>query len=143
MNRSAFRKVFREFVILCRQLDLFGRELLAVDGTRIKAVNNAVAELADSGFGGEVKAAMEARAERLIEEGLANRDEEGTAFRRNLLTTLRRKELERIATSKLWRAEANGRRSDAGSRCYLLPATEAANVARSLLKRAASSRKGA
>jgi transposase len=39
-NRSAFRPVFREFVLLCRQLDLFGRELLAVDGTRIKAVNN-------------------------------------------------------------------------------------------------------
>lgn len=39
-NRAAFRLVFREFVLLCRQLDLFGRELLAVDGTRIKAVNN-------------------------------------------------------------------------------------------------------
>src|SRR6201997_3130289 len=39
-NRAAFKKVFREFVILCRRLDLFGRELLAVDGTRIKAVNN-------------------------------------------------------------------------------------------------------
>src|SRR6267142_2548145 len=39
-NRNAFRHVFREFVLLCRQLDLFGRELLAVDGTRIKAVNN-------------------------------------------------------------------------------------------------------
>ena len=31
-NRAAFRQVFREFVLLCRQLDLFGRELLAVDG---------------------------------------------------------------------------------------------------------------
>ena len=39
-NRSAFRSVFRQFVLLCRQLDLFGQELLAVDGTRIKAVNN-------------------------------------------------------------------------------------------------------
>ena len=39
-NRAAFKKVFRDFVILCRRLDLFGRELLAVDGTRIKAVNN-------------------------------------------------------------------------------------------------------
>ena len=39
-NRAAFRAVFREFVMLCRGLDLFGRELLAVDGTRIKAVNN-------------------------------------------------------------------------------------------------------
>ena len=39
-NREAFRQVFREFVRLCRELDLYGRELLAVDGTRIKAVNN-------------------------------------------------------------------------------------------------------
>jgi transposase len=39
-NRSAFRSVFRQFVLLCKRLDLFGRELLAVDGTRIKAVNN-------------------------------------------------------------------------------------------------------
>ena len=39
-NKKAFRQVFREFVLLCRQLDLFGRELLAVDGARIKAVNN-------------------------------------------------------------------------------------------------------
>src|SRR5215203_5763442 len=39
-NRNAFRQVFRAFVLLCRRLDLFGRELIAVDGTRIKAVNN-------------------------------------------------------------------------------------------------------
>ena len=39
-NRTAFRQVFRAFVLLCRELDLFGRELIAVDGTRIKAVNN-------------------------------------------------------------------------------------------------------
>jgi transposase len=41
-NRAAFRPVFRAFVVLCRQLDLFGRELVAVDGTRIKAVNNRI-----------------------------------------------------------------------------------------------------
>lgn len=39
-NGAAFRPVFRAFVVLSWQLDLFGRELLAVDGTRIKAVNN-------------------------------------------------------------------------------------------------------
>src|SRR6202042_3857470 len=39
-NRAAFRAVFRQFVLLCGRLDLYGRELLAVDGTRIKAVNN-------------------------------------------------------------------------------------------------------
>ena len=40
INHKAFRPVFRQFVLLCRKLDLFGKELLAVDGTRIKAVNN-------------------------------------------------------------------------------------------------------
>jgi transposase len=35
-NRKAFRAVFRQFTLLCRELDLFGRELLAVDGTRIR-----------------------------------------------------------------------------------------------------------
>jgi len=28
LNREAFRPVFRQFVLLCRQMDLFGRELL-------------------------------------------------------------------------------------------------------------------
>jgi transposase len=39
-NRATFRSVFHQFVLLCRRLELFGRELPAVDGTRIKAVNN-------------------------------------------------------------------------------------------------------
>ena len=39
-NRTAFKAVFRQFTLLCKDLKLFGRELLAVDGTRIKAVNN-------------------------------------------------------------------------------------------------------
>src|SRR4029450_1350061 len=39
-NRHAFKAVFRQVVLLCRKLDLFGRELIAVDGTRLKAVNS-------------------------------------------------------------------------------------------------------
>ncbi|PIL17833.1 hypothetical protein P775_22850, partial [Puniceibacterium antarcticum] len=39
-NKTAFRQVFREFVVLCSRLDLFGRKLIAVDGTRLKAVNS-------------------------------------------------------------------------------------------------------
>ena len=39
-NRGAFNSVVRRFVLLCWRLDLYGLELLAVDGTRIKAVNN-------------------------------------------------------------------------------------------------------
>jgi hypothetical protein len=43
-NRHAFRAIFRQFVLLCRQLDLFGRELLAVDGTRISMAALAIDE---------------------------------------------------------------------------------------------------
>src|SRR4051795_13598041 len=39
-NRHAFRQIFRAFVLLCRDIAVFGGELIAVDGTRIKAVNN-------------------------------------------------------------------------------------------------------
>jgi transposase len=39
-NCNAFKVVFRQFVLLCRKLDLFGRELVAIDGTRLKAVNS-------------------------------------------------------------------------------------------------------
>ena len=39
-NKTSFRKIFREFVVMCRSLDLFGTELIAVDGTRLKAVNS-------------------------------------------------------------------------------------------------------
>lgn len=39
-NAKAFKAVFRQFHLLCRDLDLFGRELVAIDGTKLKAVNN-------------------------------------------------------------------------------------------------------
>ena len=56
-NRKAFRPVFRQFVLLCKQLDLFGRELLAVDGTRIKAVNNKDRNLTRASLGEFIKLA--------------------------------------------------------------------------------------
>lgn len=37
---QALQAFFRAFVLLCRQLDLFGAELLASDGSQFKAVNN-------------------------------------------------------------------------------------------------------
>jgi transposase len=39
-NRSAFKKVFSQFTLLCRQWDLFGGELVAIDGSRFKGVNS-------------------------------------------------------------------------------------------------------
>jgi transposase len=40
-NAAAFKAVVREFTRLCRHLDLFGGQLLAIDGTKIKASNAA------------------------------------------------------------------------------------------------------
>lgn len=39
-NGAAIRKVCRQFVLLCRRLDLFSQSLVAVDGSKFKAVNN-------------------------------------------------------------------------------------------------------
>lgn len=38
-NASALREVFKQFVILCKSLELFGSELLAIDSTKFKASN--------------------------------------------------------------------------------------------------------
>jgi hypothetical protein len=39
-NGAALRNVFRDFVRLCLGLDLYGRELAAIDGSKFKAVNS-------------------------------------------------------------------------------------------------------
>lgn len=39
-NASALRQANKDFVLLCKELDLFGKELIAVDGTFLKASAN-------------------------------------------------------------------------------------------------------
>ena len=39
-NTKAIRGVCRQFVVLCQQLGLFGEHLVAIDGSKFKAVNN-------------------------------------------------------------------------------------------------------
>ena len=39
-NGKAIRKVCREFVVLCKKLDLFAEALVAIDGSKFKAANN-------------------------------------------------------------------------------------------------------
>lgn len=39
-NREAIKKVFKEFILLCKKLDLFGGELVAIDSSKFKAVNS-------------------------------------------------------------------------------------------------------
>jgi len=39
-NRQCFKGVFRQFVLLCREMELLGGELVAIDGSKFKAVNS-------------------------------------------------------------------------------------------------------
>ena len=39
-NLAAFKSLFRQFNLLCRKLGLFAAELVAIDGSKFKAVNN-------------------------------------------------------------------------------------------------------
>jgi transposase len=39
-NGRAIRKVCRQFILLCRQLNLFTQTLVAIDGSKFKAINN-------------------------------------------------------------------------------------------------------
>ena len=39
-NGKAIRNVCRQFVLLCRELDLFTQDIVAIDGSKFKAVNN-------------------------------------------------------------------------------------------------------
>ncbi|WP_416140021.1 IS1182 family transposase [Halomonas sp. HK25] len=39
-NGEAIRRVCREFIVLCRRLELFSQAIVAIDGSKFKAVNN-------------------------------------------------------------------------------------------------------
>lgn len=39
-NRQAFKPLFKQFNLLCRKMELFGAELVAIDGCKFKALNN-------------------------------------------------------------------------------------------------------
>jgi transposase len=115
-NRAAFRSVFRQFVLLCRRLDLFGRELLAVDGTRIKAVNNKDRNFTRNSLEKFIRAAderLDVYLRRLDEGDVAEGGTDGGARTKNLaekIEALRKKrgryeallaELERTGESQI------------------------------------------
>jgi hypothetical protein len=74
-NASAFKAVVREFTRLCRQLDLFGGQLLAVDGSRFKASNDPNANWSQPRLEKQL-ARLEARAQEYL-QALAQADAQG------------------------------------------------------------------
>jgi transposase len=102
-NRAAFKAVFRAFVLLCRKLDLFGRELLAVDGTRLKAVNSRSRNFSRERLATYL-AAADARLERyLVELDGIDRGEDGAGTGRGdtLATKIARLREQRQASAAL------------------------------------------
>ena len=69
-NRKAFKEVFKAFCLLCRELDLFGKELIAIDGSKFKAVNSSQRNFTQT----KVKAYLQAL-EKRIEAYLKELDE--------------------------------------------------------------------
>jgi transposase len=115
-NRVTFKALFRQLVLFCKRLDLFGRDLLAVDGTRIKAVNNKDRNFTRNSLEKFIKAADERLADYLkrLDEGDAAEKATGRARVKNLVEKiegLRKKRGEYDAMLKdLERTGAHARR---------------------------------
>lgn len=62
-----------------------------------QAISRSASDVVDAGFGRQVRVALDARAEHLAGEGLARREGQRVVFARDLLNTLRTRELEATA----------------------------------------------
>lgn len=74
------------------------RQIIASGATWLdrQAIAREPAALSDGAFGAEVRQAMKDRADHLVEQGLAERQGQRIVFTRNLIDTLRRRELEAL-----------------------------------------------
>ena len=66
-NRQRFKAVLREFNLVCRKLDLFGAELVAIDGAKFKAVNSSKRHYTSEQLA-ELVAQIDARIEEYVEQ---------------------------------------------------------------------------
>jgi transposase len=66
-NRACFKGVLKQFNLLCRKLDLFGAELVAIDGSKFKACNNPKRFLTPQQLS-ELLKQVEGRIEQYLEE---------------------------------------------------------------------------
>jgi transposase len=66
-NRQAIRQVSREFSLFCRRLDLFGGELVAIDGSKFKAQNSKGRNFTHKKFKRQIKE-LEKKIDEYLEE---------------------------------------------------------------------------
>jgi hypothetical protein len=70
--------------------------------------------LSSTGFGADVKEATEKRTDHLVEQGLASREGGGVRYARNLIATLRQRELDALGRSLAGKSRMPFRRSGEG-----------------------------
>jgi len=73
-NGSAIRSVCREFVLLCRRLNLFSEAIVAIDGSKFKAVNNRDKNFTDRKLKARLEQLEESIGRYLAELDRADRD---------------------------------------------------------------------
>jgi len=73
-NGEAIRRVCREFVVLCRGLNLFTDALVAIDGSKFKAVNNRDKNFTDRKLKARMQQLEESIARYLVELDRADRE---------------------------------------------------------------------
>ncbi|HVG43439.1 MAG TPA: transposase, partial [Longimicrobium sp.] len=97
VNVDALKRVCREFTVLCKELELFGRELTFIDGTKIQAVNGK-----DRNFTVERLKKLLPRIEERISEYLAEleRQDAGEAKAEAPARTTLKEKLERLKERK-------------------------------------------
>ncbi len=66
-NRRAFKGVFRQFTLLCKEMDLLGGELIAIDGSKFKAVNSSDRNFSRGKLERKIKE-IEEKVERYLDE---------------------------------------------------------------------------
>ena len=89
----------RPTLLLANRSDFdLNRQISAPGATWLdhRLVEREAMPMSNGGFGGEVRDAMQARAEHLTEEGLARRQGQRVILQRDLLNTLRRRELDAV-----------------------------------------------
>jgi transposase len=87
-NGKAIRSVCRQFINLCRQLDLFSQAIIAIDGSKFKAVNNRDRSFTSKKMGLRMQQIEDSINRYLVALDTADRQEPATA----LVKTTRLKE---------------------------------------------------
>ena len=88
-NGKAIRNVCREFIVLCRRLNLFSEAMVAIDGSKFKAVNNRDKNFTDRKLQARMEQLEESVARYLVE--LDRADREPTAVNEERVPRLKEK----------------------------------------------------